>query len=190
MVKKNNNTLEQIYKNLTSFYKKIKNKNLNINFWVIADRSDFKPLKKITTIKKKETKTNIHSISEINEHILDDKAEFYKNKKFAEIIINVDEDILSKTNIISEYKNIKDKPILYVHIIIYLLDNEGHLNFLNKWELKVNYVVDDFRTLNFKLKNVEVLMRLVSDSVVVTNSINGISYKNLLIKIEKNKADK
>ena len=53
MVKVNNYTLEQIKKNLTTFNKKIISKNLNTNFWVIADRSDFKPLKKNIIIKKK-----------------------------------------------------------------------------------------------------------------------------------------
>ena len=39
----------------------------------------------------------------------------------------------------------------------------------------------------FKLKNIEVLMRLASDSVITTDTIEGISYKKLLLKIEKNK---
>lgn len=53
MGKKNNYTLEHIQKNLTLFYKKLVNKNFNTNFWVIADRVDFKPLKKSVEIKKK-----------------------------------------------------------------------------------------------------------------------------------------
>ena len=186
MVKINNYTLEQIQKNLLQFYKKLVNKNLHSNFWVIADRVDFKPLKKIVTVKKKEIKTNIHSIKEIREHLLDEKGEYYKDKKFAEIKITMDENILDKINNIKQYKNIKNKILFSVHITIYLINNEGKLNLENKWELLVNYYVDDFRTLNFKLKNIEVLMRLASDSVITTNNIEGISYKKLLIKIEKN----
>ena len=83
MVKMNNYTLEQIKKNLMNFNKKIISKNLNTNFWIIADRSDFKPLKKDITIKKKITKANIHSIKEIKDNILDEKGEYYKDKKFA-----------------------------------------------------------------------------------------------------------
>lgn len=187
MVKINNYTLEQIQKNLTSFYKKLVNKNLNANFWVIADRADFKPLKKTILTKKKETKTNIHSVKEIRENILDEKGEYYKDKKFAEIKITMNEGILSKLNNIREYKNIKNKVLLSIHITIYLIDPEGKLNLENKWELIVNYYVDDFRTLNFKQKNIEVLMRLASDSVITTDTIEGISYKKLLLKIEKNK---
>jgi len=187
MVKINNYTLEQIQKNLVSFYKKIVSKNLNSNFWVIADRVDFKPLKKITIIKKKEIKTNIHSIKEIRDNILEEKGEYYKDKKFSEIKIIMDESILDKVGDIVQYKNIKKEIILSVHVTIYLINGEGNLNLENKWDLKVNYYVDDFRTLNFKLKNVEVLMRLAADSIITTDSIDGISYKKMLVKIEKNK---
>ena len=187
MVKVNNYTLEQIKKNLITLNKKLISKNLNTNFWVIADRADFKPLKKTIIIKKKDIKTNIHSLKEIKDNILEEKGEYYKDKKFAEIKIIIDDDILLKVDNIREYKNIKNKIILSVEITIYLIGNDGLINFENKWELKVNYYIDDFRTLNFKLKNIEVLMRLATDSVIVTTSIKGISYKNLLLKMEKNK---
>lgn len=187
MVKINNYTLEQIQKNLQLFYKKLVDKNLHTNFWVISDRADFKPLKKIILQKKKEIKTNIHSIKELKDNLLNEKGEYYKDKKFAEIKINLNENILEKINDIKQYKNIKNKPLLIVHITMYLIDNFGKVNLDNKWELTVNFVVDDFRTLNFKLKNIEVLMRLVSDSVITTDNIEGISYKKLSVKIEKNK---
>ncbi len=187
MIKLNNYTLEQIQKNLLLFYKKLVDKKLHTNFWVIADRVDFKPLKKSLSIKNKIIKTNIHSIKEIRENLLDIKGEYYKDKKFAEIKITIDENLLSKINDIRQYKNIKKKKILSVHITIYLITNNGKLNLENKWELNVNYYVDDFRTLNFKLKNIEILMRLCMDSIITTNTIDGISYKKLLVKIEKNK---
>jgi len=69
MVKINNYTLEQIHKNLLIFYKKLVNKNLHTNFWIIADRVDFKPLKKSVIIKKKEKKKNIKSIKEKKEKL-------------------------------------------------------------------------------------------------------------------------
>lgn len=187
MVKINNYTLEQIKKNLIIFNKKIISNNLNNIFWIIADRSDFKPLKKHVMIKNKLIKTNIHSIKEIKDNILDKKGEYYKDKKFAEIKIKIDENILLKVDNISEYKNIKNKIIVMVSITIYLIDQYGNINFENKWNLDVNYYVDDFRTLKFKLKNIEVLMRMASDSIIITNSIKSISYKNLLLKIDKNK---
>ena len=187
MVRIKNYTLDQIKKNLVNFNKKLISKNLNTNFWVIADRSDFKPLKKNITIKKKIIKSNIHSIKEIKTNILEEKGEYYKDKKFSEIKIKIDDDILSKVDDIHEYKNIKNKIILTVEITIYLISSGGEINLENKWNLNVDYSVDDFRTLNFKLKNVEVLMRLASDTIITTNSIKSIGYKKLLLKIEKNK---
>ena len=218
-MRQTNYTLQQIKKNILAFNKKITYKNLNTNFWIIVDRSDFKPLKKniiknteINIIKnteinskknskknskvnsKKNSKVNnakstqsiLHSIKEIRDNILDEKGEYYKDKKFADIKINISQDILDKLESINEYKNLKNKVLISVHIIVYLIDSDGHLNISDKWELKVRYYIDDFRTVNFKLKNIEVIMRLAADSVVTTKGINGISYSELLDKINKN----
>ena len=88
---------------------------------------------------------------------------------------------------IREYKNIADETLLTVQITIFKVSSTGYLNFADKIELKVKYTCEDFRKFHFKLKNLEVLMRLVADSVIKTTSSNGISYKNLLEKINKNK---
>ena len=184
MAKPNNYTLEQIHKNLIQFNKKICSMGLDSNFWIIADRSDFKPLKKINIEKKKEIKTNIHSIKEIKDNLLKIKGEYYKNKKFSEIKIVLDTNILDKVNDIRQYINIKNKVILTVYITIFLIRPNGTISFDNKRELIVKYIVDDFRTLNYKLKNVEVLMRLCADSVITTNTIEGISYRKLLKKVK------
>ncbi len=222
MPKDTNYSLAQIKKNLILFNNKIKNKNMDENFWIIADRSDFQPLKRIikSTIKtkgkagsKKNSKTgskagskknskagsklgsktntikkvNIHSIKELKDHFLEAKGEYYKDKKFANIKITVDESILSKLGDIKNYKNIKNEPILTVHITIFKIGSTGYLNINDKIELKVKYMVDDFRNFNFKMKNIEVLMRLLADSVIKTNSSTPISYKTLLEKINKKK---
>ncbi len=222
MPKDTNYSLAQIKKNLILFNNKIKNKNMDENFWIIADRSDFQPLKRIikSTIKtkgkagsKKNSKTgskagskknskagsklgsktntikkvNIHSIKELKDHFLEAKGEYYKDKKFANIKITVDESILSKLGDIKNYKNIKNEPILTVHITIFKIGSTGYLNINDKIELKVKYMVDDFRNFNCKRKKMEVLMRLLADSVIKTNSSTPISYKTLLEKINKKK---
>jgi hypothetical protein len=233
MVKDNNYTLEQIKKNLMLFEKKIKEKHMDGGFWVIADRSDFKPLQKILKSKinskkssktnsktnskkqskkqskksskkqsKKKSKTNskkqskqtskkniqlIHSIKELKDNFLDGRGEYYKDKKFANIKVVINDKILNSLDNIREYKNIADQTLLTVHITIFKVSSTGYLNFADKTELKVKYTCEDFRKFHFKLKNLEVLMRLVADSVIKINSSNGISYKNLLDKINKNK---
>ncbi len=234
MPRETNYTLAQIRKNLTLFDKKMKEKGMDQSFWVIADRSDFQPLKKISkqeldkrmskksskNTSKKSSKTqskntskktskksskksskkmsrlgskktkpqpkvNIHSIKELKDNFLSGKEEYYKDKKFANIKITVNENVLNKVSDIKNYKDIKDEVILTVHVIVFKIGPTGSLNFYDKSELKVKYVVDDFRNLNFKLKNIEVLMRLVADSVIKSNSVSGISYKHLLEKINK-----
>ncbi len=245
MVKDNNYTLEQIKKNLMLFDKKIKEKHMDGGFWVIADRSDFKPLQKILRLKtnskinsktnskkssktnskkqskkgskkqskkgskkqskkqsKKKSKTNsknqskqtskkniqlIHSIKELKDNFLDGRGEYYKDKKFANIKVVINDKILNSLDNIREYKNIADQTLLTVHITIFKVSSTGYLNFADKTELKVKYTCEDFRKFHFKLKNLEVLMRLVADSVIKINSSSGISYKNLLEKINKNK---
>lgn len=180
-------TLEQIQHNLILFYNKITEKNLDVNFWINADRADFKPLKKITIVKKKEIQTNIHSIKEIRQHILNVKKEYYANKKFANITIDLDTNLVEQLNDITKYKTLKTKKILSVHIVVYMTDGFGNLDLANKSELRVGYYIKDFRTLNYKIKNIEVLMRLVADGIVSTNTLEGITYEQMLNKVEKNK---
>ncbi len=227
MVKENNYSLEQIRKNLVMFQKKINERKMGESFWVIADRSDFKPLTKISkadmkknsksnskTNSKKKSKKNskkkskktsskkkskkasskkpalkpiIHSIKELKDNFLEGRNEYYKDKKFANIKVTINEKVLNNLNNVREYKNILDDTILTVQVTIFKVSPTGYLNFGDKSELKVKYTPEDFRKFHFKLKNLEVLMRLVADSVIKTNSINGISYKNLLEKINKNK---
>jgi hypothetical protein len=237
MVKDNNYSLEQIKKNLLLFEKKIKEKKMEGGFWIIADRADFKPLRKIIknkinskkssktnskksskTNSKKSSKTNskksskkqskksskkqskkssktnsktslpiIHSIKELKDNFLDGRSEYYKDKQFANIKVTLNDKVLDSLDNIREYKNIADETLLTVQITIFKVSSTGYLNFADKTELKVKYTCEDFRKFHFKLKNLEVLMRLVADSVIKTNSSNGISYKNLLEKINKNK---
>jgi len=230
MVKDNNYSLEQIKKNLLQFEKKIKEKHMDGGFWVIADRSDFKPLRKIIknkinsktnskkiskkqskktskkqskkqskktskrSSKKQSKKTSqktsqplIHSIKELKDNFLDGRSEYYKDKQFANIKVTLNDKVLNSLDNIREYKNIANDTLLTVQITIFKVSSTGYLNFADKTELKVKYTCEDFRKFHFKLKNLEVLMRLVADSVIKINSSSGISYKNLLDKINKNK---
>jgi len=198
--KKNINSLKNIKKNIFIIKKKLEEKNMTNIFWVISDRADFKPLTKIIIKKDEEIKTIIHSIKELRDNFLDEKGEYYKGKKMASIKIIFYDDIVNELNKINfngflndsmlkhkDYIFIKEKPILSIQITIYQIDNDGILNTNNQncWHLKVNYYIDDFSLIKFKLKNVEVLMRLVADSVIKTNLTDGISYKNLVKKLNE-----
>jgi len=200
-----NNNINQIIKNINSIKKKLSDKNIRENFWVICDRVDFKPLTKIIIKNDEEVKSIIRSIKELRDHLLYEKGEFYIGKKFANIKVQIYTDILSKlTNlnykgqinksILShkDFKEIIDKPILSVIITVYMVNDSGDINTTNPsdsnvWGLKVNYYIDDFTTIKFKMKNVEVLMRLVADSVVKSDLIKGISWKNIAAKLKSKK---
>lgn len=169
-------TLQHIKLNIFKFIKKIKDKGLEPNFWIIVDRSDFKPLKKITTRNKIVYKHVIHSINEIVENY-----DNYKNKKFAEIKIKFHDNIIKICDDIKSYKKIKTKPIITIHVTIYPTDENGRMLLLNKKEIKVNYYVDDFKHMMFKLKNIEIITRLLGDNAICkNNSFLEISYRDLI----------
>jgi hypothetical protein len=171
-------TLQKIKLNILKFIKKINDKNMEPNFWIIMDRSDFKPLKKVV----KKEKQNIHSLNEVTEHIINKKTEYYKNKKFAEIKINFHKNIIDQCDDIINYKKIKNKPIITINIIIYPTNDHGKILLLKKKELKVNYYISDLRNIMFKMKNIEVIMRLFSDNVLCVNkSSMEISYSDLVV---------
>jgi hypothetical protein len=203
--KKKSNNINQIIKNINSVKKKLDDKNIKENFWVICDRVDFKPLTKIILKDDEEIKSIIRSIKEIRDHLLDEKGEYYAGKKFANIKVQIHTDVLTKltnlkykgpinNSILShkEFKEIEEKPILSVIITVYVINDSGNINTVNPnesdtWGLKVNYYIDDFSSIKFKLKNVEVLMRLVTDSVVKSDLIKGISWKNIATKLKSKK---
>ena len=63
---------------------------------------------------------------------------------------------------------------------MYPTNENGKIIIMKKKELKVNYYIDDMRNMIFKMKNIEVLMRLLSDSAVCKNeSFLEISYSDL-----------
>jgi hypothetical protein len=175
-------TLSKIKLNLLKFIKKVNDKNMEPNFWTIVDRSDFKPLKKSIIKNKKIIKLNIHSLKEITDFIINKKTEYYKNKRFAEIKINFHDIVIEKCEDIRDYKKIKNKPIITIIVIIYPTNNFGKISLLEKKELKVNYYISDLRNMIFKMKNIEVLMRLLSDNVVcIDQSSMEISYSDLSV---------
>lgn len=175
-------SLSKVKLNILKFMKKVNDKNMEPNFWTIVDRSDFKPLKKSIKSNKKTTKSNIHSLKEITDNIINKKTEYYKNKKFAEIKIHFHKSVILKCDDIKYYRKIRTKPIITITITMYPTNDYGKISLLKKKELKVNYYIDDLRNLNFKMKNIEVLMRLLSDNVVcVDRSIMEISYSDLAV---------
>ena len=65
---------------------------------------------------------------------------------------------------------------------MYPTNDFGKISLLKKKELKVNYYISDLQNMIFKVKNIEVLMRLLADNVVcVDKSSMEISYSDLSV---------
>lgn len=183
MTTNNKYTLQYIKLNILKFMKKVNDKQLYPNFWIIVDRADFKPLKKSVKKGKLITKNNIHSLKEVSDIIIKKKAEYYKNKKFGEIKIKFNNNVIENCDDIKSYKNNKLKPIITITITIYPTNDEGKINLMKRKELKVNYFIDDMRNMIFKMKNIEVITRLLADEAVCKNeSFLEISYSELCLR--------
>ena len=183
MSTKNKYTLQHIKLNILKFMKKVNDKQLYPNFWLIVDRADFKPLKKSVKKNKQIIKNNIHSLKEVSDVIIKKKTEYYKNKRFGEIKIKFNNNIIEKCDDIKNYKHNKTKPIISLSITIYPTDEEGKISLMKRKELRVNYFIDDMRNMVFKMKNIEVITRLLADGAVCKNeSFLEISYSELCLK--------
>ena len=171
---------------IITFKNKLSTKNITKEFWIIADREDFKPLRKITIKNNKENKTTVRKKEEIEENLLNDKESYYKNKHFANIQIWFNDDLLESIDN-KNLSDIKDNKLVSIIIMIHLLNDNGKFtnNKNNIWSIKVTYTVDDFLNLKLDLDNVNSLMRIVRDKFAISDLIGGVSYKTLKTKLQK-----
>ena len=176
-------TLEQIKNNIITFKNKLSTKNITKEFWIIADRDDFTPLRKITIKNNKEIKTTVRKKEELKENLLNNKESYYKNKHFANIQIWFNDDLLETIDN-KKLSDIKDTKLVSIIIMIHLLNDNGKFT-NNIWSIKVTYTVDDFLNFKLDLDNVNSLMRIVRDKFAISNLIGGISYKTLKAKLQK-----
>lgn len=175
-------SLDQIKENLENLKIKLESKGRDTGFWIIATRSDFKPIKIQETIKGKTKVRTLVKLSEVKEDLLEGKEQYFKNKKLASINIWINPFLFSDTKKYNEknYDKIKDEVVLSFIIIIYVLDDDGKLNKKpeNSWECKINFTIDDLSKLKIKFGYTESLMRHVSDKLVTTGGFWGINYKD------------
>ena len=206
--------LNDINKNLINIEKKIKDKNMTNNFWVIIDRADFKPLKKKNkstlslsrtkskkskskskskskklkkskltskskskskSKKSKEKKSNeivIHSINEIKTNFLNDKKEYYVNKKFACVKLLFDNKIINNLEDV-KFTLYKKTHVLSVSVDIFIITDQGELNYTNSdhWNTTILLTIDDLRSCKLKLKTIEMLTRIVAETPKIKNKI-------------------
>ena len=131
-------------------------------FWVMCDRSDFKPIRK--------SKADIRKM-------LKEKAKHYRGKKIAYISLYCN---------LGAIKNPKDVAFV-ITMYIYEINDKGEIDKtgFDTWGLVINYRLDDLATRKFKIKDLENLMRLCAEKTVRSEILNGISFPNLMKKLDK-----
>jgi len=155
-----------IKKYLKKLKKTLEEKELE-SFYVMVDRTDFKPMKGYDTPRDLMKMTV-------------EKKQYYAGKRIADI---------------SLYTNLKglktDEFIFSIKIVIYKILENGKLSFNIKDTvgIRVNYYPDDFEKRRFRLKDVEKFMRLCADNVIYIETLNGNKYKNVLKILEKKGID-
>ena len=139
---------------------KIKEKKLN-EFWILSDRSDFKPIKT----------TNEKSIKKM----LKDKSQYYKNKH----ICNVK--LIFKSNI--KFSKIDEEEWIFSIVIdVYNIDEDGKLDNDDISLLTIYYDANDLINNKFTLAELNEMIGIATDRKVVTD-LTGIKYSSYIKKI-------
>ncbi len=182
-------TVDQVKENLKKLKQKLKDKGRNEGFWVIASRSDFKPLVLEETIKGKTTTKTLVDIDDVKKELLEGKEQYFKNKIFAYIHFFILSNFLTdkefnKKNI----KNIKNEKISGINIDIFKTDDDGKIGTksINHWQCKVLFTLDDMMDHKLRFSDAEIIMRQVANKLVTTVGLNTINFSNYLQVYEKN----
>lgn len=173
-------TIKDIKKNILNFYNKLKAKNMDISFWIIADRMDFKPLSYHSI--KTDTRRIIRSMSDVSKYYLV-KPEYYKNKKFVNITINIDFKMLTKLDIENLHKYSKSN-IITVKFHVFPVNSNGSIDYNQVYLYNVIFLIDDLKHLAINTKNIEMLMRFITQ-IIKHDKNNDIYYKDIIKKINK-----
>jgi hypothetical protein len=170
----------KIYNNFQKFINKINNKKLD-NFWIISDRSDFKPLK--------DNDNNIITKTSNITHLLHNKFDYYINKKFINIKIKFNSILIQKFKNLQnwnkfEFNKIKDKGIFIIKFNIFIIsDPIIPNNFSNNIKFcNVKYNINDLFNITLKFKSIEVLLRFILDKNIFTSLDEHINYSDIKIK--------
>ncbi len=137
-------TVDQVKENLKKLKQKLKDKGRNEGFWVIASRSDFKPLVLEETIKGKTTTKTLVDIDDVKKELLEGKEQYFKNKIFAYIHFFILSNFLTDKEFNEKnIKNIKNEKISGINIDIFTarsILNETKFNLCKFWLFYVIYL--------------------------------------------------
>ena len=171
--------LNEIKNNLKSLHQYLEKTKKDNGFWVIASRNDFKTLYKTTITTKgdkviSKDKTPKINLKDIENYLLNDKQDRYKNIKIA--FINF---------MFKDINNSDDNNIVCRLLIkIFPTDSKGKLK-KDSYECGINFTLGDMKTLKLTYRDAETFMRQVADKLVLSNNMMGINYKNYKSTIDK-----
>jgi hypothetical protein len=147
---------------LTGLKEKLKERDLQ-SFWVMSGNKEFRPIKNMM-------------VAEIKE-MLAEKVQYFRNKKIAEVDIWIDEKL--------KRKNVDF--VMSIKVTICQIDEEGQIESkpYSTWGICINFMPEDLREIKFSLKLVEAIMRLAHKKKIVTDTLNGVKYKNFVKSLQK-----
>lgn len=151
-----------IKKYLKKLEKTLEEKQLE-SFFIMVDRTDFKPIK------------GYDSPKELAD-MFSKKIQYYVGKRVAHISLYTNPNGLKK-----------NQSIFSIKIVIYKIAESGKFSKdpIDVYGLLINYEPDDFESRKFLIKDVEKFMRLCSDKVINTDTLNGNWYKVIIKRLKK-----
>jgi hypothetical protein len=154
---------EDVRKYLTELDKKLEERELH-NFWVMSGSKSFKPIKNV----------RVRDIKAM----LADRVEHYKNKRIAEVDVWMNPKKIDTGGFVMSIK-----------VVVCQISEEAEIERrpYDTWGVCVNFYPEELRMTRFSLKMVEVFMRLAHNKTLVTDTLNGMRYTNLLKKLKKMK---
>lgn len=182
-------TLEEVKDNLIKLDQKLDDKKRGRGFWVIATRSDFKPIKLKETINGKVTEKVLVNINDIKKELLEGNEQYYIGKKLAYVKIFIDTISLNDPKEFNEkiFDKIKNDSFCGIIVDIYIVDENGEIGKQNRkdWRCIVKFTIDDMMKYKLKFSDAETIMRQVADRLVVTTGFGGMYFKDYAKLVKK-----
>ena len=135
-----------------------------INFWIMSDRVDFKPIK---NLKKKEI-----------EKYLKSKSQYYGGKNIANV------NMIFKFSNINSSKN--NEWIFFINITIYSIYEDGSIDkaINDSWDLNIYYNKTELSKNHFTIDELSNMIRYASSRKIMSDA-GGISYTDWIRKLYK-----
>ncbi len=182
---------DEIKQNLSNLKEKLELKGREEGFWVIATRSDFKPIKIEENHKGKSISRILVKKSEIKSELLKDKEQYFKGKRLAFIEFWINPFLFTDSKKYNEknYNKILDESVCSIMITIFIIDDDGNIDKKSSdtWRCRINFTIDDMSKHKLKISDAELFMRQISDFKIMTEDFYGMKFKNYIKLLKKYK---